>query len=242
MSEANDDYSDLLHDAMCWRELRKVQDDAAERIERPGADRLLICHETLQGLYQLIADDAERNLNRTFAALQQLPQPQREHPERDVRKIANRSPMVLTLVMAALAEGREHRWPHLFPEQKSPQGGQIDGEYAVERGYLAALLEWARQLGLFGTLTAPAKVITDEVNKLGGIAGRRIEGQEIINWRQQSRSKATGHNISKDTYHSVLDELLKRPHQPQTKADAISVLRDLVYACPGIDPRRLTDV
>lgn len=168
MSEADDDNSDLRQYAMCWRALRKLMDGAAERIELPDADRLLICHETLQGLYQLTADDAERDLNRTFAALQQLPQLQREHHrERDARKIANRSPMVLTLVMAALAEGRERRWPHLFPEQKSPQGGQIDGEYAVERGYLAALLEW---LDSWGSLA--------------------------LSPRLQARSKATGDNIS----------------------------------------------
>jgi hypothetical protein len=245
MSEAKDDYSELLHDTMSWRALRKLLDDAADLIERPSADRLRIIIETWQQFDELVDADATRILERAGTELHAsgpLSQAHLKHQAQKIQREADQRRRTITLTIAAFVEGSEGRWPALFPEQKHTRGGQVDGEYGVERGYLAALLEWARQLRVFGTLTAAAKVITGETNRLGGIAGKRIEAQKIINWRRQARSKATTDKILKDTYDSVLDDLLKQADQPQMKQAATVILRNLVHACLGIDPRRLTDV
>jgi len=231
MGEAGDDYSDLLHHAMSWRALRRLMDDAAVRIEQPRTDRVLSCYEAFEGVRQLIEADTQRNLDRMSAnhpaSSDRLSQACCEHRARDALKIANDSTKVLNLVMTMLALGGADRWSSLFPQ---------------ERGYLAAVLEWARQLGVFGVLTAPAKVMADELNRLGGVGGKRLkDGHEIVEWRKQVRSGPED-DIAKTTYCRVLDDLLKQECQPRTRADAIDFLKNLVRVCPSIDPRRLTDL
>jgi len=45
-------------------------------------------------------------------------------------------------------------------------------------------------------------------------------------------------DTAKKTYRSILEALLGEPEQPRTRENAVIKLRDLVRACPAIDPRR----
>jgi hypothetical protein len=221
MSEAEgNDYSDLLHDAMCWRALRKLLDDAAIQIERPGADQLPICYEALDKLYQLVVADADRELDRVSAALskEQLPQPLLEYRAGDAQKIADRRPKMLTLVKDALAD--EGRW----------------AIFAVQRGYLAGELEWARGLDFFRDFAEPANVLAGEANRLGGVGGKKIKGENIVEWREQVRREED--SIAKMTYDRILNALVNEIDQPQTKANAVFILKNMVRGGLDIDPRR----
>jgi hypothetical protein len=249
MGDAGHEYSDLQHDAECWRTLRRRLATAAEAIERPGADRLSICLQMLLDIDELRVADTQHGLARTAAALHaigdELSQPQLEHRARTAVNLADDSVKPLTLIMAALGEGQEGRWPSLFPPQVATSGGQLDINYASLRGHLAALLEYARQLKqlkLFGTLTEAAELLAAEANRLGGLAGDRIKGQDVMNWRQQVRSKTTPeHDLAKKTYRMTLEALVVEPEQPKTKSDAIHMLRSMVRTAQAIDPRRSSD-
>jgi hypothetical protein len=48
MDEAERQYSDLQHDAECWRTFRRLRAAADEAIEQPGAHRLAICLQWLR--------------------------------------------------------------------------------------------------------------------------------------------------------------------------------------------------
>ena len=245
MNEADGEYTALQHHATCWRTARKLFDDAAVGIEKRVADRLMICWEALEGLRQLAAADAAREFAQESVALQtnkQLSQLHLEHRAKSARHVADRSTVVLTLLLAALAEGQQGRWPSLFPPQVHTSGHQVDGNYAVLRGYLAAELEYANRLPFFRSLTEPASLIAAEVNRVGGVAGRLVKGNEIINWRRRVRSKSTPEDdIAKQTYGRVLAALLALPERPRSKAAAISILRNQMLACPAVDPRRATE-
>jgi hypothetical protein len=246
MNEAERQYSDLLHlqqDAACGRAMRKLVHDAADLIRRPGADRLLICWQTLERFRQLIDDDAEYQLGRASSAAaalnEQLSQSQLDHLAKGAQNSADRATNVITLIMAVLAEGQKGRWPSLFPPQEHAPGAPVDSNYAVMRGYFAAELEYARQLALFENLTEIAELLAKEANRLGGAAGHAIKGEQIMDWRQQVRSVAKpDDSIDKATYQSVLEALLSQPEQPETREQATVILRGLVGACSAIDPRR----
>lgn len=234
--------TDLLRDAEFGRGIRRQLTAAAPAITQPGADRLLIAIQMLEGLIQLAAADATCQLPRTAARLasEQLSQPELKHRAREATNAANAITLGLTLVTAALAEGREGRWPALFPAQARTTGGQVDGNYACLRGHLAAVTEYGEQLKLFGSLAKVAALLAKEANRLGGVAGRSIKGKQIEQWRRQVRSTATPDDlIEKVAYRSVLKALLTQSEQPQTKPDAIKILRDQVQVCPAIDPRRI---
>lgn len=234
MSEAEDNYSDSFR-----RKLRKLMDDAADRIKRPGADRLLICREALEGLRQLLADDTKRDLHQTSAALSKeaMPQLQREHRARDAQRAADRSPMIVTLINTALGEGAEGRWPALFPEQKHDQGRPVDGEYAIHRRYLGTLLEYAKQLGVFPGLASPAQEIATAVNHRGGVGGNRVKTQQIVDWRKQVLATPKD-SIDYTTHRHLLNAWLNETPQPESAANAVVMLRNLVDLCSLVDPRR----
>lgn len=237
MAEAESDYSDSFR-----RKFRKLMDDAADRIMRPGADRLLICRETLEGLRQLLADDTQRDLAQTSAVLSKsketMPQLQLEHRARDAQRAADRSTMIITLVMTALGQGAEGLWPALFPEQKHDQGRPVDGEQAIQRYYLGTLLEYAKQLGFFPSLTSPAQEIATAVNLRGGVGGKSVKTQQIVDWRKQVRASDKD-SIDMKTHRSLLNAWLSEiEHQPRNTAEAIDKLRHLVSLCSLVDPRR----
>jgi hypothetical protein len=215
MSEAEDDYSD----ARSWRALIKLLDNAAVQLERSGADQLLICYVGLEKLYQLVVTNTDRELDRVSAALskEQLPQPQLEHRKMDALKVADRRPKMLNLVMAALAD--EGRW----------------AIYAKQRGYLAGELEWARHLGVFKDLTEPAEELAKEANRLGGVGGKKIKGEQIVEWREQIRRGKE--SIAKITYDHIFNALINETDQPQTKAKAVFILKNMVRGYLDIDPR-----
>jgi hypothetical protein len=239
MNEAEGDYSDLLHDAMCWRELRKLMGDAALQGERPRADRLLICREALEGFRQLLADDIERDLNQRAAALskERMPQLKLDHEAREAQRAADRATGIVTLVNTALGEGAEGRWPALFPEQKHDPWRPVDGEQATQRHYLGTLLEYADRLPFFGSLTEPANLIATAVNGLGGVGGKLVKAQKIKDWHKQVRASDED-SIGKKTYRNLLNAWLSEMEQPRKTADAVAKLRHLVTLCRQIDPRR----
>lgn len=234
MSEAEDNYSDTFR-----RTLRKLMDDAASRAMRPGADRLLICREAVEALCQLIGADADRDLDRISGALlkEQMPQLQREHRATDAQRAANRSTMILMLINTALGEGAEGRWPALFPEQKHDQGRPVDGEYAIHRRYLGTLLEYAKQLGVFPSLTSPAQEIATAVKRRGGVGAKSVKTQQIVDWRKQVLA-APKNSLDYTTHRYLLNAWLNETPQPKSAASAVVILRDLVDLCSQIDPRR----
>jgi hypothetical protein len=234
VAEAGSDYSDTFR-----RTLRKLMDDAADRIRRPGADRLLICREALEALCQLIEADAECDLDRVSAALskEQMPQLQLEHRAKDVQRAADRSTMIVTLITTALGEGAEGLWPALFPEQKHGQGRPVDGEYAIQRRYFGTLLEYANRLPFFRGLIEPANLIATALNRIGGAGGKRVKPQQIVDWRKQIRA-APEDDMDNITYRRLLNTWLNHTPQPQSTADAVKTLRNLVSFREQIDPRR----
>lgn len=243
MNEAEREHNPhLLQDATSWRTLRKLLDDAAIRIKQRGADRLLICREALEALGQLIGADADRDLDRASGALskEQMPQLQREHRAKGAQRLADRSTMIIMLINTALGEGGEGRWPALFPEQKHDPGHPIDGEHVLQRHYLGTLLEYADQLGVFPGLTHPAREIATAVNRRGGVGGKKVKTQQIVDWRKQVRA-APEDSIDYKTHRHLLTAWLNETQQPESAADAVVMLRDLVGLCPQIDPRRVDE-
>jgi hypothetical protein len=245
MNEAGHEYADLQHDAECWRTFRRLRAAADEAIEQPGANRLATCSQWLRDIHELIAADAKRELARAAAAVRVSGALSRAHLRHRVSSlvhVADESGKALNLIRAALGQGQEGQWPALFPPQIHPSNRPVDGNLAAQRDYLAALLEYANLLNFFGTLTEAAELIAKEANRGGGLAGRKIIGPNIVDWRQSLRSEANDRDSSdKNTYRATLEAFLREPEQPQTKEDAIELFRPLVGICQHVDPRRPGD-
>ena len=180
-------------------------------------------HETLASFEKAMRDNDPAiapSMIYAYAALskEQLPQPLLKHRMQDALDIANRRPKVLTSVMAALVD----------------EGGW--GAFAMQRGYLAGELEWATRLGVFKDRTEPAKLLADEANRLHVVVGKKIKGEQIVEWREQICRGPE--NYAKITYKRIFNALTNETGQPGTKAKAVFILKNMVRGCLNIDQRR----